>query len=108
MHDDTYFAQLLEGSRRDVNALYRRIVQDPRHDEVTPLLYASATRRVCAGWSMHFVNGDRSLMQALGTRAIPPCAPGCEPEQLAWRLIECLTMHTKPPCRTDDGLSGVH
>lgn len=53
------FMQLLEGGREAVNALYARIVADPRHTQVTLLVYEEIAERRFAGWSMGQVNMSR-------------------------------------------------
>jgi len=53
------FLQVLEGGRAPVNALYNRIVRDPRHSEVTLLAYEEIGERRFAGWSMGQVNMAR-------------------------------------------------
>ena len=50
------FLQALEGGREAVNALYGRIVQDPRHRDVTLLDYAEIDERRFAGWRMGSVD----------------------------------------------------
>jgi hypothetical protein len=46
------FIQVLEGGRAPVNALYRRIVGDARHRDVTLLRYEEIGERRFANWSM--------------------------------------------------------
>jgi hypothetical protein len=53
------FIQVLEGGRAQVNALYRRICADPRHEEVTLLAYQEINERRFAGWAMGQVNMSR-------------------------------------------------
>ena len=53
------FLQVLEGGRSAVNALYRRIVADPRHTDVELLCYEEIGERRFAGWSMGQVNMSR-------------------------------------------------
>jgi len=53
------FMQALEGGRGAVNALYNRIVTDPRHHDVVLLDYAEIAERRFAGWSMGQVNVSR-------------------------------------------------
>ena len=50
------FLQVLEGGRAQVNKLYNRIAQDPRHRDVTLLSYDEIAERSFAGWSMGQVN----------------------------------------------------
>ena len=54
-----HFIQVLEGGRTAVNALYNRIVADPRHADVTLLTYEEIPERRFAGWSMGQVNLTR-------------------------------------------------
>lgn len=53
------FMQVLEGGRGPVNALYNRIVADPRHRDVVLLSYEEIGERRFAGWSMGEVNLKR-------------------------------------------------
>ena len=46
------YMQALEGGRDKVNALYARILSDPRHEAVTILTYDEITQRQFPSWSM--------------------------------------------------------
>jgi len=50
-----YFLQCLEGSKRAVNTVYRRILNDPRHSDVLLLHYQEAAIRDFGDWSMGYV-----------------------------------------------------
>jgi hypothetical protein len=50
------YLQVLEGERSAVNALYARIISDPRHKDVEMLHLEEITHRRYAGWSMALVN----------------------------------------------------
>jgi hypothetical protein len=54
------FLQCLEGGRDEVNELYRRIVGDARHRDVTLLQYEEILERRFGGWSMGQVNLSKS------------------------------------------------
>jgi len=58
-HSGDVFMQVLEGGRSAVNALYREICKDPRHDAVTLLHYEEISERRFAGWTMGQVNLSR-------------------------------------------------
>ncbi len=49
------FLQCLEGDHMAVNALYHRILLDPRHGEPALLSYAEIDARLYGGWSMGLV-----------------------------------------------------
>ncbi|MEP0773011.1 MAG: BLUF domain-containing protein [Acidobacteriota bacterium] len=53
------FLQVIEGSREEVNSLYNAIVGDPRHREITLLLYEEIFERRFAAWRMGSVNLNR-------------------------------------------------
>ena len=53
------FMPVLEGGRMAVNALYNKIVADPRTTDVGLLDYAESRERRFAGWSMGQVNLQR-------------------------------------------------
>lgn len=52
------FLQCIEGPRKEINNLYRRIVQDERNEEVTLLSYASIVEREFGQWTMAYVRSD--------------------------------------------------
>jgi hypothetical protein len=54
------FLQCLEGGRVEVNELYRRIVGDTRHRDVTLVQYDEILERRFGGWSMGQVNLSKS------------------------------------------------
>jgi hypothetical protein len=54
-----YFLQLLEGHPVVVDALYDRIVQDPRHTHVTLIAREPIAQRGFDDWSMGFSTVDR-------------------------------------------------
>jgi hypothetical protein len=49
------FAQVLEGPRPAIEAIFERIQQDERHGEVSLLAFDPAPARAFAQWSMGFV-----------------------------------------------------
>jgi hypothetical protein len=51
-----FFFQVIEGERSRVNALYRRIVADKRHNDVEMLHYEEITERRFGQWSMALVH----------------------------------------------------
>ncbi|MEO8501929.1 MAG: BLUF domain-containing protein [Vicinamibacteria bacterium] len=53
------FLQALEGGREAVNTLYAKILQDPRHHDVTLLSYEEITERSFSSWRMGMVNLNR-------------------------------------------------
>lgn len=50
-----YFLQCLEGSRSAVNALYRKILNDSRHEEVIMLGYQQIACREFSDWAMGYI-----------------------------------------------------
>lgn len=50
------FLQVLEGGRDQVNALYAKILQDPRHKDVVLLEYGEIAERHFNNWTMGQVN----------------------------------------------------
>jgi hypothetical protein len=48
----TIFLQVLEGGRMEINKLYNRIANDPRHHDVEMLSYEEIDERAFAHWSM--------------------------------------------------------
>jgi hypothetical protein len=57
------YLQVLEGERAEVNRLYNRILQDPRHHDVQMLSFEEIDRRRYPDWSMaHVVLPDDDAM----------------------------------------------
>lgn len=59
------FLQAIEGARDQVNALYGKLLRDPRHHSVTMLSLQDIAQRQWADWSMGFVapnSGSRALL----------------------------------------------
>jgi hypothetical protein len=50
-----YFLQCLEGGRMAVNQLYKKILDDPRHEDVLLLRYEEVSHRSFGDWSMVYV-----------------------------------------------------
>jgi len=49
---ETHFLQVLEGKFEDVNALFRRIFRDDRHDELSIIGFSVIDARLFRGWGM--------------------------------------------------------
>lgn len=50
-----FFLQCLEGSRTNVNQTYHRILNDPRHKDITMLDYREVSEREFSQWSMGYI-----------------------------------------------------
>lgn len=53
---DDYYLHLIEGRRRDVNALYNRITKDNKHYECTLLRYIDVKKREFSNWHAEHVS----------------------------------------------------
>ncbi len=58
-HGGGIYLQAIEGSRDTVNALFCKIMRDPRHHDVELLHYEEITERRFGGWTMGQVNLDK-------------------------------------------------
>ena len=63
----SFFLQCLEGSRENVNQIYRKIVKDSRHQDLVLLDYTEIESRTFASWSMGYVPSS-SLTQPINRR----------------------------------------
>lgn len=52
LFSNSYYLQVLEGPRSDVNEVYGRILKDPRHSNSEILLFREIVRRDFGDWSM--------------------------------------------------------
>ena len=81
--------QVIEGARDEVNTLYRNIVHDPRHTDVTMLLYSEIQERRFASWKMGSVDLKRvNLSTILRFSERPVLAPFAMTGQAALTLLE--------------------
>ena len=72
---DNYFFQCLEGDQKEVNDLYAKISEDPRHNNVQTVLVKRIDERMFSNWSMKYVaNEDKvsRLLQANGYKSFTP------------------------------------
>jgi hypothetical protein len=58
-HSDRIYLQVLEGGRDAVNALYSKILRDPRHTDVSILSFEEIGERSFCGWTMGMANLDK-------------------------------------------------
>lgn len=56
LYDSGHFAQVVEGPREAVEALFGSISRDPRHAEVLVVSRAAAAERDFLGWTMRYAN----------------------------------------------------
>ena len=70
LYNGNYFAQVLEGLRRDVEAVFAAISNDPRHDEIMVLENGEITERTFAGWSVRYLDmADGTEVELCGVSA---------------------------------------
>lgn len=60
-----YFLQCLEGSRENINYLYRKITRDSRHKDVELLEFKDVEERYFEEWSMKYVNSANVISNIL-------------------------------------------
>ena len=63
IYHEREFMQLLEGERSVIEALFDKISDDPRHQQVYRLWHAPIATRNFHDWTMGFVSVDDSLLQ---------------------------------------------
>jgi len=75
-YDPNYFLQCLEGPRNHVNRLYKQILCDERHQEVTLLEYSDLHKRTFEKWSMAYARIDDStesvILKYSGSKVFAP------------------------------------
>ncbi|HYE73298.1 MAG TPA: BLUF domain-containing protein [Blastocatellia bacterium] len=74
LHKDGNFMQYIEGPEEKVTKLYNRILADPRHKQVIPLLKGESETRQFGNWSMGFRNLN-SLSATAPNSAPQPMEP---------------------------------
>ncbi|SFS11839.1 BLUF domain-containing protein [Sphingomonas jatrophae] len=82
------FGQVLEGSRRAVEATFERIQRDPRHSDVSLLGFDAIDARAFPNWAMGFVGTRAADAERYGGIAV---ASGYDPSRMsADHLFETL------------------
>ena len=75
-YGDNIFVQALEGGREQINNLYGRLQQDPRHTKLILLDYSEIEARQYSGWTMSKIRLDRiNLSLLLKYSATPTLNP---------------------------------
>ncbi len=90
------FAQTIEGTSADVDALMARIACDPRHRVLAVVERRRLDERSMSGWSMAISSDSVFVSQAM-TRTMPgrlPAAPADVRRLL--KLIRAFTAHPRP------------
>jgi hypothetical protein len=58
-YENRYFAQILEGTRKDISSLWKRIQKDNRHVIIRELDFREIDQRAFPNWGMRFFGADR-------------------------------------------------
>ena len=59
------FLQCLEGPKRSVEAIYAKILSDPRHTEIQTLCYDDIDTRLFSDWAMAYVSLNEENTRAI-------------------------------------------
>lgn len=88
-HSGEIFLQVLEGGRAEVNAIYGKILRDPRHKDVVLLEYGEITERHFNQWTMGQVNLSKlNPSVLLKYSSLPELNPYQESGKVSMALIE--------------------
>lgn len=93
---DGYFFQCLEGDRRKVNALYRRLLADPRHSEVEVISVKPIPYRVFVDWSMKYVPAEQDVERLFRQRGYKRFTPYDFDEPMVDALVNLFAGATDP------------
>lgn len=66
-YEAPWFLQALEGDRDEVNELYLKIAEDPRHDQITLISYEIVEDRLFGAWQMGFAGSSAAFKQTLAS-----------------------------------------
>lgn len=83
-----YFFQCLEGEKKQVEALYHKICQDPRHHNARILHTTTIKDRLFSDWSMKFVPTAEEVQQLLRQYGFQRFRPFEFPPQMVEELIQ--------------------
>lgn len=86
-YGDGCFFQCLEGERSTVEALYDRLLNDPRHRNITLLSKRSVPQRMFNLWSMKFMNVDAKIRRILQIDNLDAFKPHSFSDLMVERLL---------------------
>lgn len=61
LYSGGYFCQVIEGSKNDIETLFKRIQRDSRHTDVTVLTSDSVAKRSFSNWGMAFAGIEETM-----------------------------------------------
>ncbi len=93
---DGAFLQCLEGERGPVEQLYDRLLNDPRHRDVTLLSKRPVTHRLFKPWSMKFINVDARIRSLLSEEKLDRFQPHRLSDALIERLLVAMRDAPEP------------
>jgi hypothetical protein len=83
------YLQAIEGGRQAVNALFSKIIRDPRHGDVELLHYEEISERRFGGWTMGQVNLAKvNASIVLKYSPLPELDPYSVPGSVSLALLE--------------------
>lgn len=86
-YGDGFFFQCLEGERSSVEHLYDRLLNDPRHRDVTLLSKRPVAQRMFKLWSMKFMNVDAKIRRMLQIENLESFQPHSFSDLMVERLL---------------------
>ena len=86
-YGDGFFFQCLEGERSAVESLYDRLLNDPRHREITLLSKRTVPQRMFKQWNMKFMNVDTKIRRMLQIENLDAFKPHRFSDLMVERLL---------------------
>jgi len=105
-----YFFQVLEGSKSDVDNLYKKVEQDPRHKNVKVIKNRLIDRTGFTNWSMKYGTKDDDVNELLNSHGVVFFNPYRFDDTLVDGMIKLmqdvpLLMEDAIPNQNDSGIS---
>lgn len=90
----SHFVQYIEGDSKAVNELYRDLMSDTRHTDLSLLVYGSIDKRMFASWKMAYIAPGDIEQEILEKHSIGPSFdPYSITESMATAMLMLLTKH---------------
>ncbi|XID75250.1 BLUF domain-containing protein [Alkanindiges sp. WGS2144] len=96
-----YFFQCLEGKKADIDALYEKLNNDPRHTNLALLSYEEINAPRFKGWSMKYVMHEPSIQQFFESNQWEKFNPYTLDSDLIQPFLNILHSH-------DESIAGEH
>lgn len=95
-YGNNLFFQCIEGQKKDIDDLFEKISQDPRHTDIKILSYERIAKPMFYSWEMKFVRNEDNVREFCSQNHWEIFNPYALEGQLSIQFLEFLYVHEQP------------